>query len=78
MTRRIVMLTIGTFLFFWLHVIDLVFHVTDYEILIIFMAVGGVAGQFVMWFVLAHKEILGNERQSWCAINTQVVKTRLS
>ena len=61
MARRIIMLAVGTSLFFWLHVIDLVSHVTGYEILTIFMAVGGVAGQFIMWFVLAHKEILGNE-----------------
>lgn len=59
--RRIVMLVIGVFVLFCMHVIDLVSHFTDYEILTIFMAVGEVAVPFVLWFVLAHKEILGNE-----------------
>ncbi len=59
--RRIAMLAIGTSLLFCMHVIDLVSHFTDYEILTIFMAIGEVAVPFVLWFVLAHKEILGNE-----------------
>ena len=58
--RRIAMLVIGTFLLFCVHVIDLVSHFTDYEIVVIFMAVGEVAVPFVVWFVLAHKEILEN------------------
>jgi len=59
--RRIAMLAIGTSLLFCMHVIDLVSHFTDYEIIVIFMAVGEVAVPFVLWFVLAHKEIFGNE-----------------
>lgn len=59
--RRIAMLTIGVSVLFCIHVIDLVSHFTDYEIIVIFMAVGEVAVPFVLWFVLAHKEILGNE-----------------
>jgi hypothetical protein len=59
--RRIAMLAIGVFVLFCIHVIDLVSHFTDYEIIVIFMAVGEVAVPFVLWFVLAHKEILGNE-----------------
>jgi fatty acid desaturase len=59
--RRIVMLVIGVFVLFCVHVIDLVSHFTDYEIIVIFMAVGEVAVPFMLWFVLAHKEILGNE-----------------
>ncbi len=55
------MLVIGVFVLFWMHVVDLVSHFTDYEIITIFMAVGEVAVPFVLWFVLAHKEILGNE-----------------
>ncbi|HIE32009.1 MAG TPA: hypothetical protein EYP67_06485 [Methanosarcinales archaeon] len=60
LVRRITMLAIGIFLLFCMHVIDLVSHFTDYEVLVIFMAVGEVAVPFVLWFVLAHKEILGN------------------
>lgn len=59
--RRIAMLAIGTSLLFCMHVIDLVSHFTGYEIIVIFMAVGEVAVPFVLWFVLAHKEIFGNE-----------------
>ena len=60
--RRIAMLAIGIFLLFCVHVIDLVSHFTDYEIVVIFMAVCEVAVPFVVWFLLAHKEILGNGR----------------
>ena len=59
--RRIAMLVIGVSVLFCIHVIDLVSHFTDYDIIVIFMAVGAVAVPFVLWFVLAHKEILGNE-----------------
>ncbi|MCK5108217.1 MAG: hypothetical protein KAR25_00855 [Methanosarcinales archaeon] len=58
--RRISMLAIGIFLLFGVHVIDLVSHFTGYEIVTIFMAVSEVAVPFVVWFLLAHKEILGN------------------
>ncbi len=58
--RRIAMLVIGVSVLFCIHVIDLVSHFTDYEIIVL-MAVGEVAVPFVLWFVLAHKEILGNE-----------------
>ena len=57
--RRGVMLVIGVFLLFVMHVIDLVSHFTDCEIIVTSMAVGGVAVPFVLWFVLAQKEILG-------------------
>jgi len=59
-TRRIAMLVIGVSVLFCIHVVDLVSHFTDCEIVVIFMAVGEVAVPFVLWFVLAHKEILGN------------------
>jgi hypothetical protein len=56
------------FLLFAMHIIDFVSHFPMYfsgsgiaEIVVIFMAVGEVAVPFVLWFVLAHKEILGNE-----------------
>ncbi len=67
--RRMKMLAIGTFLLFCLHIIDFVSHFPMYfhgsgiaEMVVIFMAVGEVAVPFVMWFVLAHKEILGSAR----------------
>ena len=59
--QYVAMLTIGVSVLFCIHVIDLVSHFTDYEIIVI-MAVGEVAVPFVLWFVLAHKEILGNVR----------------
>ncbi len=65
--RRVKMLAIGMFLLFAMHIIDFVSHFPMYfsgsgiaEIVVIFMAVGEVAVPFVLWFVLAHKEILGN------------------
>ena len=65
--RRMKMLAIGIFLLFCLHVTDFVSHFPMYfrgsgiaEIVVIFMAVGEVAVPFVLWFVLAHKEILGS------------------
>ena len=68
LVRRVKMLVIGMFLLFAMHVIDFVSHFPMYfsgsgiaEIVVIFMAVGEVAVPFVVWFVLAHKEILGNE-----------------
>jgi hypothetical protein len=67
LVRRVKMLVIGMFLLFAMHVIDFVSHFPMYfsgsgiaEIVVIFMAVGEVAVPFVVWFVLAHKEILGN------------------
>lgn len=67
--RRIKMLAIGTFLLFCMHIIDFVSHFPVYfhgswiaEIIMIFMAVGEVAIPFVVWFILAHKEILGSTR----------------
>ena len=69
--RRMKMLTIGLFLLFCTHVVDLVSHVPMYcsgsgiaETVVIFMSVAKVAVPFVLWFVLAHKEILGSVRQS--------------
>jgi hypothetical protein len=69
--RRMKMLAIGIFLLFCLHVTDFVSHFPMYfrgsgiaEIVVIFMAVGEVAVPFVLWFVLAHKEILKGVRQS--------------
>ena len=68
--RRMKMLVIGLFLLFCMHVTDFVSHFPMYfhgsgiaEIVVIFMAVGEVAVPFVLWFVLAHKEILGSVRQ---------------
>jgi hypothetical protein len=68
--RRMKMLAIGIFLLFCLHVTDFVSHFPMYfhgsgiaEIVVIFMAVGEVAVPFVLWFVLAHKEILKGMRQ---------------
>jgi hypothetical protein len=68
--RRMKMLAIGIFLLFCLHVTDfvshfpMVFHGSGIaEIVVIFMAVGEVAVPFVLWFVLAHKEILDGMRQ---------------
>ena len=65
--RRVKMLAIGMFLLFAMHIIDFVSHFPMYfsgsgiaEIVVIFMAVGEVAVPFVLWFVLAHKAILGN------------------
>jgi len=68
LVRRAKMLVIGMFLLFAMHIIDFVSHFPMYfsgsgiaEIVVIFMAVGKVAVPFVLWFVLAYKEILGNE-----------------
>ena len=68
--RRMKMLAIGLFLLFCMHVTDFVSHFPMYfhgsgiaETVVIFMAVGEVAVPFVLWFVLAHKEILGSVRQ---------------
>ena len=68
LARRVNMLLIGMFLLFVMHVIDFVSHFPVYfsgseiaEIVVIFIAVGEVAVPFVLWFMLAHKEILGNE-----------------
>ena len=65
--RRVKMLAIGLFLLFGTHVIDLASHVPMYcggsgiaEVVVIFMAVIKVAVPFVIWFVLARKEILGS------------------
>lgn len=67
--RRIKMLAIGIFLLFCMHVTDFVSHFPMHfhgsgiaEIVVTFMAVGEVAVPFVMWFVLAHKEILKGMR----------------
>ena len=67
--RRIKMLAIGMFLLFCMHIIDFVSHFPVYfhgswiaEIIMTFMAVGEVAVPFVVWFILAHKEILGSMR----------------
>ncbi len=67
LVRRAKMLVIGMFLLFAMHIIDFVSHFPMHfsgsgiaEIVVIFMAVGEVAVPFVLWFVLAHKEILGN------------------
>ena len=69
--RRMKMLAIGLFFIFCMHVTDFVSHFPVYfhgsgiaEIVVIFMAVGEVAVPFVLWFVLAHREILGSVRQS--------------
>ncbi len=68
--RRMKMLVIGLFLIFCMHVTDLVSHIPAdlygsgiAETVVIFMAVGEVAVPFVLWFVLAHKEILMGMRQ---------------
>ena len=65
--RRVKMIAIGMFPLFALHIIDFVSHFPMYfggsgiaETICIFMAVGEVAVPFVVWFVLAYKEILGN------------------
>jgi hypothetical protein len=65
--RRIKMLAIGIFLLFCMHVVDFVSHFPWYfhgsgiaEIVVVFMAVGEVAVPFVLWFVLAHRDILEN------------------
>ncbi len=67
--RRITMLAIGISVLFCMHVIDFVSHFPMYfhgsmiaEIVVIFMAVGEVAVPFVLWFVLAHREILESAR----------------
>ena len=67
LVRRVNMLVIGMFLLFTMHIIDFVSHFPMYfggsgiaETVYIFMAVGEVAVPFVVWFVLAHKEILKN------------------
>jgi hypothetical protein len=67
LVRRAKMLVVGMFLLFAMHIIDFVSHFPMYfsgsgiaEIVVIFMAVGEVAVPFVVWFVLVHKEILGN------------------
>ena len=67
LVRRVNMLVIGMFLLFTMHIIDFVSHFPMYfggsgiaETVYIFMAVGEVAVPFVVWFVLAHKEILEN------------------
>ena len=67
MVRRVNMLAIGMFLLFAMHTIDFVSHFPMYfsgsgiaETVYIFMAVGEVAVPFVVWFLLAYKEILGN------------------
>ena len=69
--RRVKMLAIGIFLLFCMHVIDFVSHFPMYfhgsgiaKTVVVFMAVGEVAVPFVLWFVLAHKEILESTRQS--------------
>ena len=63
------MLAIGVFVLFCMHVIDFVSHIPMYfsgstiaEIVMVFIGVGGFAVPFVLWFVLAYKEILGNIR----------------
>ena len=67
LSRRIKMLLIGVSVLFCMHVIDFVAHFPMIcsgsgiaETVVIFMAVGEVAVPFVLWFVLAHKEILGD------------------
>jgi len=67
LNRRIKMLLIGVSVLFCMHVIDFVSHFPMYcsgsgiaETVVIFMAVGEVAVPFVLWFVLAYKEILGS------------------
>ena len=67
MARRMNMLVIGMFLLFAMHTIDFVSHFPMYfsgsviaETVYVFMAVGEVAVPFVVWFLLAYKEILGN------------------
>jgi hypothetical protein len=67
--RRAKMLAIGVFVLFCMHVIDFVSHFpmnfsgsAIAEIVVVFMGVCEVAVPFVLWFVLAHKEILGNIR----------------
>ncbi|PXF60594.1 MAG: hypothetical protein C4B59_08730 [Candidatus Methanogaster sp.] len=66
LNRRIKMLLIGVSVLFCMHVIDFVAHFPLVcngswiaETIVIFMAVGKVAVPFVLWFVLAYKEILG-------------------
>jgi len=68
--RRVKMLAIGMFLLFTMHITDFVSHFPMYfsgsgiaEMVVIFMAVGEVAVPFALWFVLAHKAILGNRQQ---------------
>ncbi len=67
--RRAKMLVIGVFVLFCMHVIDFVSHFpmnfsgsAIAEIIVVFMGVCEVAVPFVLWFVLAHKEILGSIR----------------
>ena len=67
--RRVKMLAIGVFLLFVMHIADFVFHFPMYfrgsgiaETVVVFMAVGEVAVPFVLWFVLAQKEILESVR----------------
>ncbi|MCD6207588.1 MAG: hypothetical protein J7J06_06295 [Methanosarcinales archaeon] len=67
--RRARMLAIGVFLLFVMHIADFVFHFPMYfrgsgiaETVVVFMAVGEVAVPFVLWFVLAQKEILESMR----------------
>ncbi len=67
LSRRVKMLLIGVSVLFCMHVIDFVAHFPMIcngsgiaETIVIFMAVGEVAVPFVLWFVLAHKEILGS------------------
>jgi len=67
LNRRIKMLLIGVSVLFCMHVIDFVAHFPLVcngsgiaEAVVIFMAVGKFAAPFVLWFVLAYKEILGD------------------
>jgi hypothetical protein len=64
LNRRLKMLMIGIFLLFCLHTVNFVSHFPRYfdgseiaGVVMSFIAVGGVAIPFVMWFMLAHKEI---------------------
>ncbi|MEA1895537.1 MAG: hypothetical protein U9N36_10140 [Euryarchaeota archaeon] len=67
LSRRIKMLLIGVSVLFCMHVIDFVSHFPMIcngsgiaEAVVIFMAVGKFAAPFVMWFVFAYKELLGD------------------
>ena len=64
--KRLNMLIIGVFILFCIHITGFVSHFPIYihgskvaETVMVFIAVCNMAVPFVLWFILAHKEILG-------------------
>jgi hypothetical protein len=67
LSKRIKMVLIGVSVLFCMHIIDFVAHFPMIcngsgiaEAVVVFMAVGKFAAPFVLWFVLAYKEIVGS------------------